>query len=190
MINDRRVILTKRLLREGLLRCLEMKPIEKITIHELCEESGINRTTFYNHYHDPIQILHEITCDYADQLQSIFDEHIKSSPGDYKKATIACCEYLYGKKAEIKVLFSENTGRYIEKAAIDIMEWMIKSRSGRTADTDERRLFISTSSMAIYGLMKCWLTEDIQKTPHDIVLIIDRIYSLKTYYSALEEFSR
>ena len=67
---------------------------------------------------------------------------------------------------------------------------MIKSRSGRTTDTDEVRLFITTSSMAIYGLMKCWLTEDIQKTPHDIVMIIDRIFGLKTYYSALEEFSR
>ena len=189
-MSDKRVILTKRLLREGLLRCLEKDPIDKITVHRLCEEAGVNRSTFYKHYQSPIQILHEITRDYADQLQSIFDEHIKNTPGDYKKATEARCEYLYGKKAEIKVLFSENTGRYIEKAAIDIMEWMIKSRSGRTTDTDELRLFITTSSMAIYGLMKCWLTEDIQKTPRDIVMIIDRIFGLKTYYSALEEFSR
>ena len=189
-MSDRRVILTKRLLREGLLRCLEKKPIDKITIHELCEESGINRTTFYNHYQTPIQILHEITCDYADQLQRIYEECIKSTPGDYIKAAEACCEYLYGKKAEIKVLFSENTGRYIEKAAIDITNWMIKARSGRSADTDEARLFISTGSMAIYGLMKCWLTEDVQKTPREIVMIIDRIFCLKTYYSAFEEFSR
>ncbi|MBR6707169.1 MAG: TetR/AcrR family transcriptional regulator [Clostridia bacterium] len=190
MVNDRRVILTKRLLREGLLRCLKNTPIEKITIHRLCEESGVNRTTFYKHYQTPIQVLYEITCEYADQLQSIYEECIKSTPGAYTRAAEACCEYLYSKKAEIKVLFSENTGMYIEKAAVDIMEWMIKAGSGRNADTDELRLFICTGSMAIYGLIKCWLTEDIQRTPHDIVMIMDRYFGVNTYYSAFEEFSR
>ncbi len=50
-----RIILTKRLLREGLLRCLERKPMEKITIHELCKESGINRRSFCRHYQSPME---------------------------------------------------------------------------------------------------------------------------------------
>lgn len=97
MKSDIRMILTKRLLREGLLQCLEKKPIEKITIQELCEESGVNRTTFYHHYQAPIQILHEMACDYADQLQQIFAESIKSTPGDYSLAAEKCCEYGFGK---------------------------------------------------------------------------------------------
>ena len=187
MKSDMRLILTKRLLREGLLRCLEKKPIEKITIHELCEESGINRTTFYHHYQAPIQILHEMACNYADQLQKIFEESMKSDPGDYQKAAEACCEYLYGKKAEVKVLFSENAGRHLEKAAIDIMDRMMKTQTGRNIDPAEKRLFINASGMAAYGLLICWLTEDIQKTPHDIVMIMDRIFGVKTDHSAFEE---
>ena len=187
MKSDMRMILTKRLLREGLLRCLEKKPIEKITIHELCEESGVNRTTFYHHYQAPIQILHEMACDYADQLQLIFEESMKSNPGDYSQAAEKCCEYLYGKKAEIKVLFSENAGRHLERAAIEIMGRMMKNSSGSKTGADERRLFISASGMAAYGLLICWLTEDIQKTPYDIVQVMERIFGVKSDHSAFEE---
>ncbi len=187
MKSDMRMILTKRLLREGLLRCLEKKPIEKITIQELCEESGVNRTTFYHHYQAPIQILHEMACDYADQLQQIFAESIKSNPGDYSLAAEKCCEYLYGKKAEIKVLFSENAGRQLERAAIEIMSGMMKNPSSSRTEADERRLFVSASGMAAYGLLICWLTEDIQKAPRDIVKIMDKIFGVKTDHSVLED---
>ncbi|MBR0217502.1 MAG: TetR/AcrR family transcriptional regulator [Clostridia bacterium] len=190
MKSDMRIILTKRLLREGLLRCLEKKPIEKITVHELCEESGINRTTFYHHYQAPIEILHEMACGYAEQLQKIYEEGMKSSPGDYQKAAEACCEYLYGKKEEIKVLFSENAGRHLEKAAINIMDRVLKEKSGRSMAEEERRLFISASGMAAYGLLICWLTEDIRKKPCDIVRIMDRIFGVKTDHSAFEEVFR
>ena len=187
MKSDMRMILTKRLLREGLLRCLEKKPIEKITIHALCEEAGINRTTFYHHYQAPIQILHEMAFDYADQLKKIFGESMKSKPGDYKRAAEVCCEYLYSKKAEIKMLFSENAGRHLEKAAIDIMGRIWKTQTGRYGDTGERRLFISASGMAAYGLLTCWLTEDIPKTPREIVAIMQRIFGLDAAHPAFRE---
>ena len=41
--------LTKRLIREALLELLKTKSIQKISVRELCDAAGINRTTFYNH---------------------------------------------------------------------------------------------------------------------------------------------
>ena len=67
------------------------------------------------------------------------------------------------------------------------MDRMQKTQPSWNADDDERRLFISASGMAAYGLLICWLTEDIQKTPHDIVMIMDRIFGVKTDHSAFEE---
>ena len=128
-----------------------------------------------------------MACDYAEQLQRIYEECTKNNPRDYQRAAEECCNYLYGKKEEIKVLFLENAGRHLERAAIDIMDRMQKTQPGRNADDDERRLFISASGMAVYGLLICWLTEDIRKTPHDIVMIMDRIFGVKTDHSAFKE---
>ena len=57
---NQRIMLTKRLLKESLLRLLERKELDKISITELCREAGINRATFYRHYEIPRDILNEL----------------------------------------------------------------------------------------------------------------------------------
>ena len=57
---NQRIALTKKLLQEGLLRLLSEKPLEKISVTELCKESGINRATFYNHYNSPQDLLTDV----------------------------------------------------------------------------------------------------------------------------------
>ena len=47
---DQRVMLTKRLLKDSLVSLLKEKTIFKITIRELCDTAGINRSTFYKYY--------------------------------------------------------------------------------------------------------------------------------------------
>ena len=47
---NKRVVLTKQLLRSALLEMLKEVPIRDVSIRELCNRAGINRTTFYNHY--------------------------------------------------------------------------------------------------------------------------------------------
>lgn len=191
MKSDMRMILTRRLLCEGLLRCLKRKPIEKITVNELCAESGVHRTTFYKHYRAPIQILHDMACDYAAELRTIFEETLRGDPQNIARAAEACCEYLYDKKEEIKLLFSENAGRHLERTAIEIMSGMARQgkaeRGAPDMDVSERALIISASGMAAYGLLTCWLTEDIPKTPHEIVAIMQRIFGLDAAHPAFRE---
>lgn len=46
---NQRIAITKGLLKESLLHLLKKKKIDRITITELCQESGINRSTFYRY---------------------------------------------------------------------------------------------------------------------------------------------
>ena len=64
---NQRIALTKKLLQEGLLRLLEVKTLDKISVTELCRESGINRATFYNHYTSPQDLRSE---EHTSELQS------------------------------------------------------------------------------------------------------------------------
>jgi len=50
---NQRVQLTKRLLKEALMKLLEEKPLEQINVSELCRVADINRATFYKHYAIP-----------------------------------------------------------------------------------------------------------------------------------------
>ena len=49
MANDYRVRVTKMLIRKEFTELLKTKPVQSITVREICERTGINRSTFYNH---------------------------------------------------------------------------------------------------------------------------------------------
>lgn len=54
---DYRTRVTKMLIRKAFTDMLKEKPIQSITIKELCETAGINRGTFYSHYSDIYDLL-------------------------------------------------------------------------------------------------------------------------------------
>ena len=50
---------TALLMDEALIRLLEVKDYEYITIKEICEKAGVNRSTFYLHYETVNDLLSE-----------------------------------------------------------------------------------------------------------------------------------
>ena len=67
---NQRVALSKRMLKEGLIKLLNKKNISKISINELCEIAEINRTTFYRHYQTPHDVLLEVEYDFIKGFQN------------------------------------------------------------------------------------------------------------------------
>lgn len=54
---DLRIVKTKKILFNSLLNLMKIKNFEKIKISDICEESLINRSTFYAHYDDKYELL-------------------------------------------------------------------------------------------------------------------------------------
>jgi AcrR family transcriptional regulator len=52
MKSDPRVRYTQSVIENALISLLKTKPLEKITVKEICEMAMINRSTFYKHYQD------------------------------------------------------------------------------------------------------------------------------------------
>jgi len=71
---NRRVKYSKRLIQESLLELLQEKPLEKITVKELCEKADVNRGTFYRYYEDIFDLFHTI----EDSLARDFDRHVQN----------------------------------------------------------------------------------------------------------------
>ena len=66
---DRRILKTKRALRESLLYLLKEQPIQKISVSRLCEKSDINRSTFYTYYSSPMNLLESIEDEILNTLE-------------------------------------------------------------------------------------------------------------------------
>lgn len=60
---DRRVVKTKRAIKEAFAKLLTQKDINDITISDIAEEANINRKTFYNYYDGIYEVVGEIEDD-------------------------------------------------------------------------------------------------------------------------------
>lgn len=60
MATDRRTKYTKSVIRQALFELLQEKPINKITVTDICKLADINRSTFYSYYEDVYALLTQI----------------------------------------------------------------------------------------------------------------------------------
>lgn len=68
---DKRVIRTKKAIKTALFALMERKDFTTVTISELSAAAGVNRRTFYTHYHTITDILDEIESDLVSKLSDI-----------------------------------------------------------------------------------------------------------------------
>ena len=61
---DRRTAYSKKVIRESLLALMQEKPLNKITVREICEKADVNRSTFYSYYMDIYDLYRSILKDF------------------------------------------------------------------------------------------------------------------------------
>ena len=61
---------------EALLSLLKEKTFAYITVSEICKKAGVNRSTFYLHYENTVDLLHETVRFLLDDFVAYFDMHL------------------------------------------------------------------------------------------------------------------
>lgn len=73
-MSDRRTRKTKTQIRATLIKLLQQKNINEITVKEIVEEADINRSTFYLHYTDIFDLLHQIENELLNEFITLTKE--------------------------------------------------------------------------------------------------------------------
>ena len=68
---DARVRYTQKILKEAFLACLEEKPINRITVKEVCDRAQLNRATFYAHYRDCYDLLESLEGELLGEFEAL-----------------------------------------------------------------------------------------------------------------------
>ena len=106
---NRRVRMTKRLMKDALLELLEQTELSGISVTAVCQAADVNRSTFYNYYSSPSDLLREIEQEVLDRIPAappILDREgedalLRSTTGffDYVKENERVFRVLFGKSA-------------------------------------------------------------------------------------------
>ena len=86
---DRRVSMTKRMLKDALTDMLRDMDIYHISIRELCQRADVNRTTFYKYYGSQFDLLADMEKD----ILEFVAKAVRCNEAEPEKIISSICDY-------------------------------------------------------------------------------------------------
>ena len=169
--------LTDAKIREFFLKELEVKPISRITVTDICKGVGINRSSFYAHYQDVYEISEKLAATIHNSLSEKYKghsmteesigtresflitlEHIKANQNFYRS-------YLSHTNIEtinnhFNQIFESSASPYLEKHGI--------------SDLSEQHYYYSFFIAGLIQIVKEWLKGSCLESPEIISDIVIR----------------
>lgn len=179
METNQRVAVTKRMFQEGLLRLLEAKELDKISITELCRESGVNRSTFYRYYTLPKDILTEMQDLFIEQIHGSLQKEITAYDVERSFA------YLLENKEIVKILLRYTSeSDWVDLFSQFYQRFAVKKtlKAFQGLDEDSSRLLFSYITGGTYFIVHQWIMEDIPKSPKEVTDIILNFIDKENYF--------
>ena len=168
---DRRVRYTKQAIRDGFLRLLSEKPIEKISVTEICREADINRGTFYAHYSDPYELKRSL----EDQLSEALARRLQES--GLKRLTSLQTLRLLRENRELCRVFAGPYGdhdamlKVISKHADAYLEQEILTLGDVSDELAQCIKLLLVSSIST--VVKYWLDTGMKAAPERVAYVLD-----------------
>ncbi len=170
MAENRRVRMTKRIMKDALLELMEEKPFEKIRVTDVCAAAEVNRSTFYAHYSDTRGLLTEIE-----------DELIERSPGvqageEYDETAFLgdleqYFEFIKHNARVFRILLIQRGSDEFNRRLIDAVMRRYRPGPARAAE----RYAYAFCVCGVIGILKDWLDEGFPVSSAEFAALVLRL---------------
>jgi len=175
---DRKSRYTRLVLQESLIGIIKEKPIHKITIKELCERADINRTTFYAHYIDQYDLLHQIEEATLSWARDVIT-NVTGQTGKPELLTVLeeICQHIMENSRHLQVLMSEQGNIHFQKQLFTLIYQQCGAGFADAPSGDEGSLAFSLSFVAngSAGIIQHWINTGMRRSAKEIAEIIYKI---------------
>ena len=170
---NQRVMLTKHLVYEALLKMLKTQNINKISIRELCQIAEINRTTFYNHYGSQYDVLNEIADNYIQSTSFTIINDIAEGKSINECLTKAL-QYTKDNLEFAKLILDSNNYDLLShiKVLLPQFDSMIIKHLPKNLDLDKKKAIASYVQYGSVRIIKEWILSDCLTSPEEEAKLI------------------
>jgi AcrR family transcriptional regulator len=152
---DPRILRSRRMLMDALIKLLNKKDFDDISVQEIVDEATLNRATFYLHYSDKNALLQAMTAVRFRDLIARRGLSFTDCDGALRAIALGVCDYL----AETTGCPSQLTKMPLEGSIIPVVEGMfLEGAANHPAPPGvDRGLLGTTAAWAIFGAARRWL---------------------------------
>ena len=184
---DARIIKSKTIIQKVFLELLEEKGFQKISVSEIIQRAGINRSTFYAHYNDKFDLMNSI----ENELFLQFHQIAEQAPSDYLSSNqtdsipvsshiLRVLSFFTDNNRIITLLMSENG----DPAFIGKLQNYIMTTSLENHTDTMLPIPINYASAAVLGMLSGllveWIKGGYKETPEEFIEIILKIIKYPT----------
>ena len=177
---DHRTRVTKMLIRRAFTDLLRVKPVQSISIKELCEKAGVNRGTFYAHYQSVHDLLMQMEDEMLSEINEVLASLLPEDGGDVSSLRIST--ELFQCLKDNADLCTVTLGDFGDKSfAVRMlnMGWEkcldAYSRYFRDVSPREIAYFYAFVSEGCIGLLRRWLREGMTTSAEDIAALAEKL---------------
>ena len=177
---DHRTRVTKMLIRRAFTDLLRVKPVQSISIKELCEKAGVNRGTFYAHYASVHDLLMQMEDEMLSEINEVLALLLPEDGGDVSSLRIST--ELFQCLKDNADLCTVTLGDFGDKSfAMRMlnMGWEkcfdAYSRYFRDASPKQIAYFYAFVSEGCIGLLRRWLREGMTTSAEDIAALAEKL---------------
>ncbi len=177
---DHRTRVTKMLIRKAFTQLLSTRPIQAITVRELCERAGINRGTFYAHYRDIYDLMEQIETEMMEDFQAVLEPLLVAKGPDLTplKITTSIFQCLKENADICTVTLGPYGDKTFARRLINLgQERCLESYTAFFEGASRKQLeyFYSFVCAGSIGLLEKWLSEGMQQSVEEIARMTEDI---------------
>lgn len=177
--DDHRVRVTKMLIRKAFMDLLRRKPLQSISITELCSAAGINRGTFYSHYSNIDDLLKKIEAEMIIDFKNALNPLLQSeseplTPSKITSGIFTCLK-------EHSDICTVTLGDYGDKDFVLYLLQLGYETYQKTnpqffvgATQTQLDYFFEFASSGCIGLLRHWLSENMNLSPDEVASMAEQ----------------
>ena len=142
---------------ESLLKLLDERPLNKISVKDIVEDCGISRNTFYYHFEDMPSLIEAVVMEEVNRIMEQYSEI--SSMNECFDAAMQFC---VGHRKAVYHLYNSANRNILERSLMEICEYIVTLFIDHAAhDMDirpeDRLIIISSYKCECFGHVINWL---------------------------------
>ncbi len=175
-------LITKQAIANGLKKVMKSKSFTKVNVTDITAACGLNRQTFYYHFHDKYDLLNWIFCNEV-LVMLTTDLTIDSWPKNLYQMLCVLKEQKGFYKNALKYSFQDEFHEYLFKISNSLIYSIINHMDENKIITEEDKQFLSRFfSFGVVGSIISWVTEGMTKPPEEMIdVIVTLVNACKAY---------
>ena len=154
---------TKKAIKDTFIELLEDHPLSDITVKDLVEKCGINRNSFYYHYHDLPELIEEIVKEDAEEIIRKYPS-VKSIVECYD----AAIEFASQHRRAIMHIYKSVNREMFEGYLMEVCECLVRSYTNMVVSTESVNegnieIIVNYYKCVCFGLLIEWLNKGMKE---------------------------